>query len=60
VTWKSPGTGKFVLLPAGSSNCCADRLGNFFGVAGEYLSIPMQKILSASKEMGDKNVMQCA
>jgi hypothetical protein len=60
VTWKSPGTGKFVLKPAGSSDCCADRLENFFGAGKEYLSISMQKNFSRGKEMHDKNVMQHA
>lgn len=47
-------------MPAGSSDCCADRLENFFGPGGEYLSPLVQKNSNHSKEMHDKNVMQCA
>ena len=47
----------FLLKPAGSSDCCNDRLGKFFGVRGEYLSISMQKNLSAPDEMGHKIVV---
>jgi hypothetical protein len=47
-------------MPAGSSDCCADRLEKFFGPGGEYLSAWMQKNFSTGKHMGDKNVMDCA